>query len=160
VSDTIAVPLDFLNAANGGNGRPLCPACNGGRLHPYKVTFNLTGLNPEGNTAAFGGWWGRRIPRRMGGRLCRLRRPNCLGCSGRAVRILDADDAEASVGYPMSDTPEEHVLVREMADGTEFCSCGHVGDEDERHDHLTSLGLHPHDGWDPALYGCEREGCT
>jgi len=60
----------------------------------------------------------------------------------------------------MSDTPEEHEIIREMVDGTTFCSCGHVGDEDERHDHLASLGLHPHGDWDPALYGCEREGCT
>lgn len=45
VSDTTAMPLDLLNQVNHGSGQPLCPACNGGRLHPYHVTFG-TGVVP------------------------------------------------------------------------------------------------------------------
>lgn len=49
MSDTTAVPLDYLAAANydrvppeGQGGRPLCPACVGGRLQPYQVEIGLT----------------------------------------------------------------------------------------------------------------------
>jgi len=49
VSDTTAVPLAYLATANydrvppeGQGGRPLCPACVGGRLHPYMVEIGLT----------------------------------------------------------------------------------------------------------------------
>ena len=56
MSDTTAVPSDYLARANhdrvppeGNAGRPLCPACPGGRLHPYQVTI---GLN------VVGGWKG------------------------------------------------------------------------------------------------------
>lgn len=44
MSETRAVSLDFLANANrdhGGSGQPLCPACKGGRLHPYVVTISL-----------------------------------------------------------------------------------------------------------------------
>jgi hypothetical protein len=60
MSDTWAVPTDFLAQANmsADSGQPLCPGCNGGRLHPYKVTIGLEGLNPEGNRAPYGGWHG------------------------------------------------------------------------------------------------------
>jgi hypothetical protein len=43
VSETLAVPLDWLDDANGyGNGQPLCPSCQAGRLHPFKVTVGLS----------------------------------------------------------------------------------------------------------------------
>lgn len=42
MSDTIAVPLDYLAKANHDDtGQPLCPSCKGGRLHPYMVTMSL-----------------------------------------------------------------------------------------------------------------------
>lgn len=45
MADTIAVPLDHLARANyDTTGQPLCPACQGGRLHPYYVTFALRGF--------------------------------------------------------------------------------------------------------------------
>jgi hypothetical protein len=47
MSDTIAIPGDFLAEANfdrlpphGQGGNPLCPACHLGRLHPFVVTFS------------------------------------------------------------------------------------------------------------------------
>jgi hypothetical protein len=60
MADTIAVPLDFLAQANmsGSSGQPLCPSCIGGRLHPYRVTINLTGLKPEGSGEPYGGFYG------------------------------------------------------------------------------------------------------
>lgn len=58
MSDTVAVPLaDFERVAMSGRGnaQPLCPSCNGGRLHPYRVTMTVPrnsgdwlGLNLEG----------------------------------------------------------------------------------------------------------------
>jgi hypothetical protein len=59
MSDTIAVKLEFLAKANmsGDTGQPRCPGCRGGRLHPYRVTINLTGLDPEGSAASYGGWY-------------------------------------------------------------------------------------------------------
>lgn len=48
MSDTTAVPSAYLARANddrlppdGQGGNPLCPACIGGRLHPYQVTIGL-----------------------------------------------------------------------------------------------------------------------
>jgi hypothetical protein len=43
-SQTFAVQLGWLAAAAGpgSTGQPLCPACDGGRLHPYLVEFGLT----------------------------------------------------------------------------------------------------------------------
>lgn len=45
MTGTRAVPLSALPALNGGHGtgQPLCPACNGGRLHPYEVTVIVPG---------------------------------------------------------------------------------------------------------------------
>jgi hypothetical protein len=49
MSDTIAVPLDFLTKANlGDTAQPLCPACVGGHLHPYKVTIPLNVMPGHG----------------------------------------------------------------------------------------------------------------
>jgi hypothetical protein len=44
VSDTTAVQLDLLAKVNmsPGSGQPLCPRCNGGRLHPYLVEISLS----------------------------------------------------------------------------------------------------------------------
>ena len=42
MSETWAVPTAVLDEYSGaGRGRPLCPACTGGRLHPFKVSINL-----------------------------------------------------------------------------------------------------------------------
>lgn len=38
---TTAVPTSLLT--QGGERRALCPACVGGRLHPYRVELNLGG---------------------------------------------------------------------------------------------------------------------
>lgn len=38
-------------------GKPLCPACIGGRLHPYKVTISLSdGIRPYDNVDYLEGW--------------------------------------------------------------------------------------------------------
>lgn len=42
-SNTWAVPSDVLaNPYHGASGQPLCPACVGGRLHPYLVEISLS----------------------------------------------------------------------------------------------------------------------
>jgi hypothetical protein len=43
VSDTIAVPADYLAKAamDGSDGTTLCPSCKFGRLHPFVVTIGL-----------------------------------------------------------------------------------------------------------------------
>lgn len=44
MSGTAAVPLDVLAAANPGTpwaGRPLCPGCKLGQLHPFEVQVGL-----------------------------------------------------------------------------------------------------------------------
>lgn len=43
MSDTNAVPSDWLAKAarDGSDGRPLCPGCQNGRLHPFQVSINL-----------------------------------------------------------------------------------------------------------------------
>jgi hypothetical protein len=53
VSDTIAVPADYLAKASmdGSDGTTLCPACKFGRLHPFFVSFPL-------NVGAARGWHG------------------------------------------------------------------------------------------------------
>lgn len=38
---TTAVKLDQLGYSCDATEQPLCPACNGGRLHPYAVTFTF-----------------------------------------------------------------------------------------------------------------------
>lgn len=58
MTGTTAVPSDVLEQAamqGPGGGNPLCPACVGGRLHPYKVEFSL---GPPGYQGAIGltGW--------------------------------------------------------------------------------------------------------
>jgi hypothetical protein len=52
---TRAVPSSWLaNCATwpGESGQPLCPACEGGYLHPYRVQINLT---DKDSGAAWGG---------------------------------------------------------------------------------------------------------
>jgi hypothetical protein len=50
VTGTVAVPLDWLKRAYPAvgdlTGQPLCPGCDGGYLHPYRVDINLAG--PDG----------------------------------------------------------------------------------------------------------------
>jgi hypothetical protein len=45
---TTAVTLDALRTLNMdyGTGQPLCPACHGGRLHPYQVSIRVPGTGP------------------------------------------------------------------------------------------------------------------
>ena len=38
---TTAVPQDMLGYAKDATEQPLCPACHGGRLHPYAVQFDF-----------------------------------------------------------------------------------------------------------------------
>lgn len=58
MSGTIAVDASRLGFP-GFTGEPLCPACMGGRLHPYVVTFELpaTGVNYTGELVdSLSGW--------------------------------------------------------------------------------------------------------
>lgn len=52
-SETLAVPLDWLDDASGGpgTGQPLCPACPHGRLHPFRVTIVLSRADGTWNGA-------------------------------------------------------------------------------------------------------------
>lgn len=58
MSGTTAVPSDYLaKAARGGSdGRPLCPACSYGRLHPYKVTIGLQVVHGWSGADYLTGW--------------------------------------------------------------------------------------------------------
>jgi hypothetical protein len=44
VDGTIAVPLALIATPDGRKRRALCPACHGGRLHPYYVQLSLEGF--------------------------------------------------------------------------------------------------------------------
>lgn len=58
MSETIAVPSDHLARAamDGSDGRPLCPACSGGRLYPYKVTIGLQAVYGWSGADYLEGW--------------------------------------------------------------------------------------------------------
>ncbi len=62
MTGTTAVQLDYLAKMNRGGGpttgQPLCPACNGGRLHPFVVEINLAEIPGRGWQGADGlvGW--------------------------------------------------------------------------------------------------------
>jgi hypothetical protein len=58
-SETLAVPLDWLDDASGGpgTGQPLCPACSAGRLHPFKVTVVLSRADGAWNGADYLEGW-------------------------------------------------------------------------------------------------------
>ncbi|MGH9248069.1 MAG: hypothetical protein ACRD0W_00900 [Acidimicrobiales bacterium] len=49
MNGTWAVPLDLAQAFG---PRPMCPACNHGRLHPYRITVPLGGF--DGRDTAVG----------------------------------------------------------------------------------------------------------
>lgn len=59
MSTTWAIPSDWLARSNrtSTTGRPLCPACKGGYLHPYKVEMSLS-ADPQGwhGVNALVGW--------------------------------------------------------------------------------------------------------
>lgn len=48
MSSTWAVGLDLLGYKGDATEQPLCPACHGGRLHPYAVSFNFPLAAPTG----------------------------------------------------------------------------------------------------------------
>lgn len=58
MTGTRAIPLDLLTAVSYGvDQRPLCPACHGGRLHPYIVNITLShGPNPVHGADYLTGW--------------------------------------------------------------------------------------------------------
>lgn len=57
MSGTTAVPSDYLaRASQRDDGRPLCPACTMGRLHPYKVTIGLTVVHGWSGADYLEGW--------------------------------------------------------------------------------------------------------
>lgn len=58
MTGTRAVQSDWLAKVSGtDDGRPLCPACPTGRLHPYKVTIGLSaGISGWGGADYLVGW--------------------------------------------------------------------------------------------------------
>lgn len=59
-------------AASGGAGRPACPACKAGRLHPYEVSFDLVDV---GGVTGLSGWVAVCVGNRPEGK----RRPRGFG---------------------------------------------------------------------------------
>jgi hypothetical protein len=62
MTGTTAVPSEHLQRIGpmvgaGASGKALCPACYGGRLHPYKVIISLSdGVRPYDNVDYLEGW--------------------------------------------------------------------------------------------------------
>lgn len=58
MSETRAVPLDQLVSANmqGPYPLPLCPACRGGRLYPYRVTITVSTVRDYYGADWIEGW--------------------------------------------------------------------------------------------------------
>lgn len=89
MSSTIAMDTSQLEYLGYGTGQPLCPACTGGRLQPYLVTFSLpaTGLNFTGeHVNELSGW--------------------VAVCVGNRSYLRDRNRRLADVGSPFSDETE------------------------------------------------------
>lgn len=58
MSETRAVQSDYLAKAamDGSDGRPMCPGCTFGRLHPYKVTIGLNFVQGWSGADYLEGW--------------------------------------------------------------------------------------------------------
>lgn len=106
MSDTWAVPLDMLAAANrtSTTGQPLCPACKFGRLHPYRVEMSLSD-HPHGWHGAnyLEGW----VAVCVGDGMWRQRRAELRAEAGEP-----ADDDESveqpTCGFSMPMTPRRY----------------------------------------------------
>lgn len=50
---TMAVSTDLISNYHAGVNRSYCPACRGGRLHPYKLSVNLGGFQGMASGSAW-----------------------------------------------------------------------------------------------------------